>query len=131
MSSNTELTLTFTKPGGTTVTKTKTGGQVTLGTGAVTDDELGALLANQYVEYKIEPLFLDTAGTWSVYLTYTNTSVRGNGSFGHDPQAAFSDKSASYQLLTLDRDAGTLTSELKALDDGRVLDRQVYRKRAR
>ncbi len=63
-------------------------------------------------------------------MTYTNSSVRGNGSFGHDPQAAFSDKSASYQLLTLDREAGTLTSELKALDDGRVLDRQVYRKRA-
>lgn len=75
MSSNTELTLTFTKPGGTTATKTKTGGQVTLGTSPVTDDELGSLLANQYVEYEIEPSFLDTAGTWSVYLTYTNTSA--------------------------------------------------------
>lgn len=62
--------------------------------------------------------------------TYYNSSVRGNGSFGHDPQAAFSDKSASYQLLTLDREAGTLTSELKALEGGRVLDRQVFRKRA-
>jgi len=36
-------------------------------------------------------------------------------------QATFSDKDASYQLLTLDREAGTLKSELKALDDGRVL----------
>ncbi len=64
-------------------------------------------------------------------MIYTNSSVRGNGTFGHDPQAAFSDKSASYQLLTLDRAAGTLRSELKALDDGRVLDRQVFKKRAR
>lgn len=62
-------------------------------------------------------------------MTYFNSSVRGNGSFGHDPQAAFSDKAASYQLLTLDRAAGTLTSELKALEDGRVLDRKTFTKR--
>lgn len=63
-------------------------------------------------------------------MTYTNSSVRGNGSFGHDPQAAFSDKAASYQLLTLERDAGTLKSELKALEDGRVLDSKTFTKRA-
>ena len=63
-------------------------------------------------------------------MTYYNSSVRGNGTFGHDPQASFSDKAASYQLLTLDRDAGTLTSELKALDDGRVLDRKNFTKRS-
>lgn len=64
-------------------------------------------------------------------VTYYNSSVRGNGSFGHDPQAAFSDKSASYQLLTLDREAGTLKAELKALDDGRVLDSKTFRKRGK
>ena len=64
-------------------------------------------------------------------MTYYNSSVRGNGSFGHDPQAAFSDKSASYQLLTLDREAGTLKAELKALDDGRVLDSKTFRKRGK
>lgn len=64
-------------------------------------------------------------------VTYYNSSVRGNGTFGHDPQAAFSDKAASYQLLTLDREAGTLKSELKALDDGRVLDSKTFTKRAK
>ena len=64
-------------------------------------------------------------------MTYYNSSVRGNGTFGHDPQASFSDKAASYQLLTLDRDAGTLTSELKALEDGRVLDHKTFTKRAK
>lgn len=63
-------------------------------------------------------------------MAYYNSSVRGNGTFGHDPQAAFSDKTASYQLLTLDREAGTLKSELKALDDGRVLDSKTFTKRA-
>lgn len=62
-------------------------------------------------------------------MTYYNSSVRGNGSFGHDPQAAFSDKAASYQLLTLDREAGMMKSELKALDDGRVLDSKTFTKR--
>jgi len=52
-----------------------------------------------------------------------------NGTFGHDPQAAFSDKAASYQLLTLDREAGTLKAELKALEDGRVLDSKTITKR--
>lgn len=64
-------------------------------------------------------------------VTYFNSSVRGNGTFGHDPQAAFSNKAASYQLLTLDREAGTLKSELKALDDGRVLDSKTFTKRAK
>jgi len=64
-------------------------------------------------------------------MTYYNSSVRGNGTFGHDPDASFSDKSASYQLLTLDREAGTLKSELKALDDGRVLDSKEFTKRTK
>jgi hypothetical protein len=64
-------------------------------------------------------------------VAYYNSSVRGNGTFGHDPQAAFSDKAASYQLLTLDREGGTLKSELKALDGGRVLDSKTFTKRAK
>jgi uncharacterized protein YbaA (DUF1428 family) len=63
-------------------------------------------------------------------MTYYNSSVRGNGTFGHDPLAAFSDLSASYKLITLDRDAGTMTVALKALEDGRVLDQQTFTKRA-
>jgi hypothetical protein len=74
MSSYTELTLTFTLPDSTTATKTQTGGEVTLGAGAVTDADLGDLAANEYVEYDVEPSFLSQAGTWKVYLTYTNTT---------------------------------------------------------
>jgi len=73
MSSNTELTLTFTLPDTTTVSKTKTGGEVTIGAG-VTDPDLGVLAANEYVEYEVESGFLSQAGTWKVYLTYTNTT---------------------------------------------------------
>ena len=62
-------------------------------------------------------------------MTYYNSSVRGNGTFGHDPQAAFSDKTASYKLISLDRDAGTMTVALKALADGRVLDSKTFTKR--
>lgn len=64
-------------------------------------------------------------------MTYYNSSVRGNGTFGHDPLAAFTDKAASYQLLTLDREAETMRSELKALDDGRVLDSKTFTKRTK
>lgn len=74
MSSNTELTLTFTPPDGVIVTKTKTGGQVVLGVAPITDPDVGALAANEYVVYTIEPGFLSQAGTWSVYCTYTNTT---------------------------------------------------------
>jgi len=72
LSSNTELTLTFTLPDDTTVTKTKP--EVTLGTSNITDPDLGALLANEYVEYEIEVGFLSQSGEWKVNLTYTNTS---------------------------------------------------------
>ncbi len=74
MSGNTELTLIFTLPDGTTTTKTKTGGEVTLGTTPITDPDLGALLANEYVEYEIEAGFLNQDGDWKVSLTYTNTT---------------------------------------------------------
>lgn len=72
MSSNTELTLTFTLPDATTTTKTTADG-VALGSG-VTDTDLGVLNANEYVEYEIESGFLSLAGAWKVSLTYTNTT---------------------------------------------------------
>ena len=76
MTSNTELSLLFTKPGGTTVTKTSSDG-VVLGTVAVTDDDLGALTANEYVEYPIESGLITTsdAGQWAVQVLYTNTGA--------------------------------------------------------
>lgn len=75
MSSNTELTLTFYLPddSATVVTKTTADG-VTLGAG-VTDETLGALNANEYVDYEVESGLLTVAGTWKVTLTYTNTSA--------------------------------------------------------
>ena len=72
MSSYTELTLNFTLPDGTTTSKVTADG-VAIGAG-VTDPDLGVLAANEYVEYPIESGFLSQAGTWSVSLTYTNTS---------------------------------------------------------
>jgi len=75
LSSFTELTLTFIKPGGTEVTKTQTAGEVALGGVNVTVTGLGALLANKYVTYEVESGLLDTAGAWKVYLTYTNTAT--------------------------------------------------------
>lgn len=74
MSSNTELTLIFCKPDGTTVTKTTADG-VALGAG-VTDADLGALAANEYVEYSVENGLITTsdAGQWAVQLKYTNTT---------------------------------------------------------
>lgn len=73
MSSNTELEIVFINPAGTATTKASADG-VTLGTVNVTDDDLGALLANKYVEYEIESGLLATAGTnWRAYARYTNT----------------------------------------------------------
>lgn len=77
MSSNTELSLIFCKPDGTTsVTKTTADG-VALGVVAVTDPDIGALTANEYVEYPIESGLLTAtdAGQWSVQVLYTNTGA--------------------------------------------------------
>ena len=79
MSSNTELTMTFTKPDGTVVTKIKP--DVVLETSPTTLPDVGAVLANEYVSYTVEPLFLDQAGAWCVYLTYDNTTPTPDDSF--------------------------------------------------
>lgn len=92
MSSRTELTLTFTDPDGTEITKTQTGGEVTLGTGPVTDPDLGSLSANEYVEYEIETGFLTPSGTWKVKLTYTNTTP--------DPDDVFIGECATFTVAS-------------------------------
>lgn len=76
MSSNTELSIIFCKPGGTTVTKTTADG-VALGTSNITDEDLGSLLANEYVEYAIESglITVDDAGRWGAQLLYTDTGA--------------------------------------------------------
>ena len=76
MSSNTELSIIFCKPGGTTVTKTTADG-VALGTSTITDADLGTLTANEYVEYDIESGLITTtdAGRWGAQLLYTDTGA--------------------------------------------------------
>jgi len=80
MSSNTELEIIYTKPDLTTATKTKTAGEVTLGTVGGTFPGIGTVSANEYMYYTIDdPLFLDQAGDetdtnpWKAYGKYTNT----------------------------------------------------------
>jgi hypothetical protein len=73
MSTFTELTLNFILPDSTTATKATADG-VVIGSGVV-DDDLGTLTANEYVEYPTEAGFLSLAGTWSVYLTFTDTAT--------------------------------------------------------
>lgn len=63
-------------------------------------------------------------------ITYYNSSVRGNGTFGIDPNPAFLDKSASYLLLTLNKETGKMTAALKTLD-GKLLEKQTFEKRSR
>ena len=63
-------------------------------------------------------------------ISYYNTSVRGNGSFGVDPTHDFIDPSGNYLLLTLNREVGNLKVEIKDLE-GRVLDEQIVRKKQR
>ena len=81
MSSNTELEVVFTKPDGTTITKSKTGGEVTLGTVPGTFPGVGAVLANEYMIYTIEVGFLDQAADstdedpWKAFGRYTNDTT--------------------------------------------------------
>lgn len=79
MSSNTELTLVFTLPDDTQVTKTSADG-VVIG-GGVTDSDLGVLAANVYIEYPIEASFLSQSGTWGLYLQYDDTATTPDSKF--------------------------------------------------
>ncbi len=62
-------------------------------------------------------------------LPYYNTSVRGNGTFGVDPDHDFIDPAGGYLLLTLDKVTGAMKVAVKALD-GRILDEQTIGKKA-
>ena len=73
MSSNTELSIVFIKPSGTTLTKTSANG-VTIGSVAVTDADLGSLTANEYIEYETEDIF-DESGVWKAYCIYDNSGA--------------------------------------------------------
>ena len=85
MSTNTELEIVFTKPDGTTSIKTQTAGEVALGVVGLSfqnpDGETITALANEYLIYSIEPLFLDQAGSrdnnnaWKAYPRYTDTAT--------------------------------------------------------
>jgi len=70
MTANTELTITFKKPDDSVVTKTKP--NVVLETVNAVLPVIGAVTANEYVSYAIEAGFLDQAGDWCAYLTYTD-----------------------------------------------------------
>jgi len=93
MSSNTELTLDFTLPDGTTTTKVKADG-VSLGTSPVTDPDVGLLAANEYVEFPISVGFHSQEGGWNVYLTYTNDAST--------PDDVFIGLCAEYTVLGVD-----------------------------
>lgn len=73
MSGNTEISLIIRKPDGSKLTKTRTGGDVTLGSVNVTDDDLGSLLADRYAEYSVEAGVLNLVGDYSVELKYENS----------------------------------------------------------
>ena len=83
MSSNTELSIVFTLPDNTTVTKTSADG-VVIGSGVV-DDDLGTLAVNTYVEYPVEAGFLSQSGTWKAYLQYDNTATTPDSRYIGDP----------------------------------------------
>ena len=63
-------------------------------------------------------------------LPYHNTSVRGNGSFGIDPDHDFRDTAGGYLLITVDQATGAMKVAVKNLE-GAVLDEQTIAKKAR
>jgi len=63
-------------------------------------------------------------------IPYFNTSVRGNGTFGVDPDHDFIDPSGGYLLITLDRESGRMKVAIKTLD-GRILEESTVDKKAR
>lgn len=63
-------------------------------------------------------------------IQYYNTSVRGNGTFGVDPDHNFIDPSGGYLLITLARETGGMKVAIKSLD-GRVLEEQTVGKKVR
>lgn len=77
LSANTELTLEFTKPDGTVVTKTKTLDGVSAPGIDVTDPITGdVFLANEYMQYSFASGDLDQSGQWYVEAKYTDATPK-------------------------------------------------------
>jgi len=77
MSANTELSLVYTLPDLTSITKTSADG-VILGTTLYTDPDTGQVFQpNEYVIYPVEAGFLSQPGedTWNVYIIYDNAGT--------------------------------------------------------
>ena len=75
MSSNTSLSLHFTDPSGVSSTIDSSGGRVTAPVAGVTDPDIGALSANEFMEFDTVATDFTVAGTWTVCGTYTNTAT--------------------------------------------------------
>ena len=75
MSSSTALSLKFADPSGTTSTIDSSGGRVTAPAVGVTDADLGSLTASEYMEFDVLATDFTTAGSWTVYGTYTDTAT--------------------------------------------------------
>ena len=76
MSSSTDLQLDFTDPNGVVSTLTSsTTPAVTAPAVAVTDPDLGALSASEYMQFATISTSFTVAGTWKVCPTYINTST--------------------------------------------------------
>lgn len=90
-SSYTELSIVITKADGSSVTKTTANG-VVLGVVDVTDDDLGALNANEYIEYPIESGVISVAGIYKVYAIYTNSTP--------EPDHVYYGQTATFNVYT-------------------------------
>ena len=75
MSSSTSLSLKFTDKNGAVTTIDSSGGRVTAPAVGVTDADLGALSASEYMEFETLATDFTVAGSWTVCGTYNNTST--------------------------------------------------------
>ena len=75
MSSNTSLSIVYTKPSGAELSVSGT-----LGTTQVTIDGV-TVAANQWLFYTFQPSELDEAGDYQVEVTYTNTNATPDDNF--------------------------------------------------
>jgi len=75
MSSNTSLSLKFTDPDDVESTIDSSGGRVTAPGVGVTDADLGALTADEYMEFDTLATDFTVAGSWTVCGTFTNTAT--------------------------------------------------------
>ena len=70
ISAFTALSLVFTRPSGTTFTRTN--GDVTVPATPLVTDDMGTFAANQYAKYTFQPGDLTIPGTYTARLTYDN-----------------------------------------------------------